>query len=103
MGEKLSGRDAEIAALQSDSSPKSPNARGNWTAWPNNLRRALPTRRKSKRIGMEAQGRKEVAERQLTTRQKEIHAIENEIHRAKAQRDQDLLRKTASSKVKNKN
>ena len=30
--------------------------------------------------------RKEVAERQLTTRQKEIHAIENEIHRAKAQR-----------------
>src|SRR5258708_504435 len=93
---KIAARDTEIAALQSNLLAKETERQGELDRLAKQFSEERFQLEKSKEeVEWKLKDHKEVSERQLGGRQKEIHFIENEITRAKLQRDQQLSQKTA--------
>src|SRR5205085_1441158 len=94
---KLAGCDAEIAARQSDLMAKEAERQGELDRLAKQFAEERFQLEKSKEeLGWKLKDHKEVSERQLAGREKEIHFIEGEIQRVKTQRDQQLAQKAAA-------
>jgi chromosome segregation ATPase len=94
---KQADRDSEITALQSNLLGKEAERQGELDRLAKQFAEERFQLEKTKEeLEWKLKDRKEISERQLTARQKEIQAIENEIHRAKNQRDQEVAQKSAA-------
>jgi hypothetical protein len=94
---KQASRDSEIAALQSNLLAKEAERQGELERMAKQFAEERFQLEKAKdELEWKLKDRKEISERQLSARQKEIQAIENEVHRAKEQRDQEIAQKTGA-------
>jgi len=93
---KLADRDSEIAALQANLVAKESERQGELDRMAKQFAEERFQLEKAKEeVEWKLKDHKEVSERQLAGRQKEIHFLEAEILRLKAQRDEQIGQKTA--------
>ena len=89
--------DSEIAALQSNLLGKEAERQGELDRLAKQFAEERFQLEKSKEaLEWKLKDHREVSERQLSARQKEIQALENEIQRTKVRRDQEITQKSAS-------
>ncbi len=94
---KLAVRDSEIAALQSDLMAKEADRQGELERLAKQFAEERFQMEKSKEeLEWKLKDHKEVSERQLNSRQKEIHFLESEITRVRTQREQQMAQKSAT-------
>jgi hypothetical protein len=94
---KLATRDAEIAAIQSDLLAKETARQGELDRLAKQFAEERFQLEKSKEeLEWKLKDHKEVSERQLAGRQKEVHFLETEIARIKTLREQQLVQKAAA-------
>jgi DNA repair exonuclease SbcCD ATPase subunit len=93
---RFAAKDAEIAALQSTLLAQETERQGELDRLAKQFAEERFKLEKSKEdLDWKLKDQKEVAERQLTARRKEIQVLEAEVQRAKAQRNQDLAQKNS--------
>lgn len=94
---KLAVRDSEIAALQSDLMAKEAERQGELERLAKQFAEERFQMEKSKEeLEWKLKDLKEVSERQLNGRLKEIHFLESEITRVRTQREQQMAQKSAA-------
>jgi len=93
---KLASRESEMAALQSDLLAKEAERQGELDRLAKQFAEERFLLEKSKEdLEWKLKDHKEVSERQLAGKQKEIHFLESEIKRVKTQREQEISQKAA--------